>query len=202
MSTLQGGCNPNVSFTLTGQVGTNPSGQVPQTMGLAGQFAPGAAADQVNWLHSRTYNFAASTPQTIDLTALTDVMGTAFSFAAVRWLMYRIQATNAAFVVTVGGAGTNEWNGWLTSGSKALWYPSSALNSGYTIQQAPSATGMPVTGTSRFFKEDGPGRPTCRRARGPDHRRELGRCPRPNTASTIRRLPTKSVEILMQLSGT
>lgn len=154
MSTLQGGCNPNVSFTLTGPVGTNPTGQIPQTMGLVGQFSPGSGADQCNWIHARTYTFVASTPQTIDLTALTDIVGTSFSFAIVRWLCYRIQSTNATYLLTVGGAGTNEWNGWLTSGSKALWYPSSLVNHGFTILQAPSATGMPVSGSSKLFKMD------------------------------------------------
>jgi hypothetical protein len=154
MSTIQGGCNPNVSFTLTGPIGTNPAGQVPQTMGLVGQFQPGAGADQVNWIHSHTYTFAASTPIPIDLTALVDILGTSFSFAAVRWLLYRIQSTNPAHILTVGGAGANEWNGWLTSGSKALWYPSSAVNHGYQIIQAPSATGMPVSGSSKLFKMD------------------------------------------------
>src|SRR4051812_30235926 len=107
MSTVSGGCTPNTSFTILGQLGTNAAGEIPQTLNLKGTLGSGTGADQVSLIHAKTYTFAASTPQTIDLQSLLDIQGNALSFAAVRWLLYRIRATNAAYKLTVGGAGSN-----------------------------------------------------------------------------------------------
>lgn len=154
MSTVTGGVNPTISFTLTGQVGTNPLGTIPEVLNFSGNFQPGSLADQIAFIHANTYNFVASTPQTPDLTSLLDIQGNPISFAVVRFFAYRIQASNPLYVLTVGGAGANEWNGRLTSGSKEIWYPSTNGNSGYTIVQAPSLTGMPVNSGSKLLKMD------------------------------------------------
>jgi hypothetical protein len=156
MSTVTGGCSPNIAITQVGTLGLDPASNIPAAvLALAGQFTiSGSAADQFNKVHSKTYVFAASTPQTLDLQSLVDVTGAAISFTVIRLFAYRIQATTATFVITEGNAGANEFNGILTSGSKRIWYPSSAGNSGYSIVQAPSTTGIPVSGSSHLLKLD------------------------------------------------
>lgn len=155
MSTVSGGVSPNISITQVGQLGLDPGANIPAgVMGLRGFFQSGTLAEQFSLIHSKTYLFAASTPQTINLQGLLDIVGASISLSLVRFFACRIQATNSAYIITAGGAGTNEWNGYLTSGSKEIWYPSTANLDGYTIRQAPSLTGIPVTSSSRLLKLD------------------------------------------------
>lgn len=154
MSTLEGGVSPQISFTLKTQVGTNPLGGIPEVLNMLAQFGDGTGADQVHLIHAKTYNFLASTPQIPDLQSLLDLSGSSISFTAVRFLAWRIQSMNAAFTIAAGNAGANEWNGRMSTGAIETWYPSSALNHGFTIVTAPSASGIPVTGSSRLWKLD------------------------------------------------
>jgi hypothetical protein len=71
-----------------------------QTASLSVQQSPacnfstsGTAADQCDLKHTKTYSFVASTAQTIDLTALTDVFGNAVSFVKVRSITFIFQGT-------------------------------------------------------------------------------------------------------------
>jgi hypothetical protein len=154
MAVLTGGCTPTISFTQVGPLGTDPLGQIPETLSLRGGFATGTLANQVNKIHAATYLLAASTPQTPNLQSLLDISGATISFTTILLICYRIQSVVDTFTVTLGGAGTNEWNGWLTSGSKVLACPSTATNDGYTIVQAPNTTGMAVGSGSRLLKID------------------------------------------------
>ena len=156
MSVVTGANFANLSISQAGGLGVAPqTGTLAAALlSLRSSFpASGAGADQLALVHSRTYTFAASTPITLDLTALADVLGAAISFSAVRLLAWRVQSATAGYALTVGGAGSNEWDGFLTSGSKVVWQPSSAGNDGFGIVQAPGA-GMPVTSTSRLLKLD------------------------------------------------
>lgn len=153
-TSLAGGVNPSISFTLTAPVGTNAAGSIPEVMSLVAQFTDGSAADQCHKIHALTYNLAASTPQTIDLQSLVLLDGTTGSLTVVRFFAYRIQSSNDLFAVTFGGAGSGEWNGWLTNGSKFVGQPSTASNHGFAIVTAPNTTGMAVSGTSHLFKLD------------------------------------------------
>jgi hypothetical protein len=156
MSIVAGTNTINIAITQAGGLGIAPAtGILPAAvLSLPSSFQSGSLADQFALIHAKTYAFAASTPIILDLTALLDVLGNSISFAAVRFLAYRIQSTNAAYVLTFGGAGANEWNGLLTSGSKIVWQPSTAANAGFSIIQAPSLAGMPVTSASKLLKLD------------------------------------------------
>lgn len=116
--------------------------------------ASGSGADQFALVHAKTYVFAASTLITINLQSVLDIVGSSISFSAVRYFLYRIQSQNPAFTITAGNAGSNPWNARLLGSSTELWYPSSANNDGFTIIQAPSVTGMPVTSGSLNIKLD------------------------------------------------
>lgn len=122
---------------------------------LKSQFSvSGTGADQLALVYAKTLTFAASTPQTLNLQSLVDPLGNAISFSQVRFIAYRIQSSNPAYVILNGGAASNQWTGRLNSGGIETWFPSSAANDGFSIIQAPSATGIPVTSSSCDMKLD------------------------------------------------
>ena len=156
MSNVTGGASPNISITQTGPLGVNPSFPLPAgVLNLRGQFGTsGTGAGQFALVHARTYSFAASTPQLIDLLSLLDPTGAAIAFSVVRFFAYRIQSAIAAYILTVGGAASNPWNGWLVGAGQEVWQPSTASLDGYAIRQAPSAAGMAVNSTSHVLLLD------------------------------------------------
>jgi hypothetical protein len=113
----------------------------------------GVLADQANLLHARTYVFAASTPQTIDLTALPDVFGAAgaCNFARVRLLAIRMNGIVDGSSLVMGGAGANEWGGFLSTGGTLKVFPGTTNNDGFLILAAPNTTGIVVTPTSKLL---------------------------------------------------
>jgi hypothetical protein len=117
-------------------------------------FASGTLLDQIDGLSPMLLTFVASTPQTLDLTALTDALGTAITTARVRFVLFKNLATTDGYNLTVGGAGANEWNGPLSSGGKLTVGPSTASNDGFALLSAPHTTGYPVSGTSKLLKLD------------------------------------------------
>jgi len=153
MSVVSGGANVSISITQTGQIGVNQatplSGGV---LSFRSAFTNGSAPNQFALLSPQTYNFLASTPQTLDFTSMLDQLKATITFAMIEFLAYRIQSQNAAFTLLAGGAGANEWDGITTSGSKAIWYPSTALNDGFAVMQFPN--GIPVNAGSKLLKLD------------------------------------------------
>jgi hypothetical protein len=130
-----------------------------QTASLSVQQSPacnfstsGTAADQCDLKHTKTYSFVASTAQTIDLTALTDVFGNAVSFVKVRSITFIFQGTTDGASLTLGNAASNAWTGFLNAAGTLTIYPSSASNSGIFALTAPNTGGMPVSGTSKSLK--------------------------------------------------
>lgn len=157
--------------TVTGSIYANPSfNQTPTTGFLAGVALPvnatiqavfraaGVAADQVNLIHARTYTFVSATAQTIDLTALTDIVGGTVNFARVRLVAIRVKSTTDAARLTVGAAATNAWEGFLSPAGTFTVFPSTANsdgtvnNSGFFIMGAPNTTGVVVSGSTKSLK--------------------------------------------------
>jgi hypothetical protein len=109
----------------------------------------GALADQCNLCHAKTYTFVASTPQTIDLTTITDILGATTAFARIRFLLAWLKGTNDASSLTLGNAATNAWAAaWGATGTHKL-LPSTSVNQGALILLAPNTTAYPVSGTSK-----------------------------------------------------
>jgi hypothetical protein len=159
MSIVTGTNLATISINQQGALGIAPvTNPLPAAvLSLKSSFpASGAGADQFAFVHAKTYVFAASTPITLNLFtgALLDIVGNPIVFSAVRYFLYRIQSQIATFLIAAGGASTNPWNARLVGTSTELWYPSSANNDGFTIIQAPSVTGMPVSSGSCQFKLD------------------------------------------------
>lgn len=116
--------------------------------------ASGVAADKVDGIHAHTYTFVASTPQTIDLTALTDILGTTITCARVRLLAVKVKWTTDNKPLILGAAGASEWDGFLSASGTVSVFPSSSANDGFFILSAPQTTGIPVSAGSKLLKMD------------------------------------------------
>jgi hypothetical protein len=155
MAQITGGLSTFASFTAKATTGYQTGTAIPISPArLFSTFTAGLAADQLDNLAPILLTFVASTPQTIDLTALSDVLGLAITAARVRFILIRNLSTTDGFNLLVGGAGTNEWNGPLSSGGKLTVGPSSAGNDGAVLLSAPNTTGYPVSSTSKLLKLD------------------------------------------------
>jgi len=149
-SILQTGFRQQISF------GIGQSQIVPVPLVLKQVFGvSGALADQCRYLYCPpTIAFAASTPQTLDLTALTDIFGAAFGFAGVRVAIFRNNSVVDADLFQAGNAGANEWAGLCSNLATVPLYPSTAANDGFVMYQMPNLTGAVVDSTHKLLKID------------------------------------------------
>lgn len=161
MSNVAGQCQPSINFTQTPAAGFLSGQALPINLTLAALFkASGVLADQVDTIYANTLTFTASTPQTLDLTTLTDILGNAISFARVRFLAIRVQSVTDGQYLLVGDAVTTEWDGFLSAAGTLKVFASSPTsagainNSGFTLLCAPNTTGIAVTGSSKSLKLD------------------------------------------------
>lgn len=111
--------------------------------------AAGTAADQCDLCHAKTYSFVASTPQTIDLTALTDILGGAVAFARIRAILIRVKSTTDAATLTVGNAASNAWSALLGATGTVALRGSTSSNDGGCLFLAPNTTGWVVDSTHK-----------------------------------------------------
>lgn len=151
---------------VTGSIkGVATFSQTPATGPLAGNplnFGPtfntlfrtsGTLLDQCDQAYVATLTFVASTPQTLDLTSLADVLNNAVSFARVRGIAIRCNSTTDAASLTVGSAGTNEWNAFLSaSGTLKIPAGTATPNDAWFALTAPNTTGFVVDSTHKALK--------------------------------------------------
>jgi hypothetical protein len=123
---------------------------------LAANFrASGTLADQCDGLIYLTPTFAASTPQTFDLTAQNDPLGNAVTVARVRLFLVKWLSTTDNVPLLVGNAASNPWTALCSSSTATLAVPpSSSLNAGGLLVLAPQTTGLAVSGGSKSIKLD------------------------------------------------
>lgn len=120
---------------------------------LEANFVNGVVADAIDLIHAKTYTFAASTPQDLDLKALTDVLGATVNFARVRLLAIKVKSTTDAASLTLSPGSTNGWTALIGTGSSLRVMPSTANTDstekgiGFFLVVAPNTTGY-VTGAS------------------------------------------------------
>src|SRR3954463_12010134 len=115
-STVNGGFNHVVTSGLI------TSQTLPAAITLTTQYANGTGAGQVDLIYAKQIALVASTPQTLDLTALTDLSGPSVHFARVRELFIQVVTTTSAFNVIVGAAAANPWAPlWGTTGTDTVF---------------------------------------------------------------------------------
>lgn len=109
MAVIGGTSQLSAGFNQTISSGVITSQTIPASIALTTQYANGTGAGQVDLIYAKQLTFVASTPQTLDLTALTDLGGGAVNFARVRELVIQIVTTTAGFNLTLGDAAANAW---------------------------------------------------------------------------------------------
>jgi hypothetical protein len=154
MAAVTGTLKSTATFTQT--PATGPLAALPLNFGPTFNTAfktSGTLLDQVDLAYYATLTFVASTAQTLDLTALTDVLNNAVNFARVRGIGLRVNSTTDAASLLIGAAGTNEWNAFL-SASGTLKVPASTAtpNDAWFVLTAPNTTGFVVDGTHKALK--------------------------------------------------
>jgi hypothetical protein len=151
--TIQG--TPLLRFEQFG-VGIAAGASIPVSVALRSILqSSGTAADQCDLLHARKYTFVSSTPQTIDLTAMTDLLGNTISMARVKYVIVKVYATTDGQALTLGAAGSNEWSGAgtpLSASGTLTVAASTANNDGYFLLGAPNTTGYLVDSTHKLLK--------------------------------------------------
>lgn len=156
-ATVAGTSSHTISFTQTPSTGFLSGVNLPITSSLRTVFrTSGVSADQVDGIFAKTITFVASTPQSIDLTNITDVLGNTITAARVRFISVKVKWTTDAKPLTIGNSGANDWLGICGSAtSTVLVYPSSTTNDGYTIWAMPQTTGAAtIDGTHKIIKLD------------------------------------------------
>lgn len=101
----------NTSFleVMTSGLLANVNISVPLNIQLSYTNATNGALT-VDQVHGQVYALAASTPQTIDLTSLTDPGGNAINFARVRDIIFYNADTVTSHVVNISAGASNGWS--------------------------------------------------------------------------------------------
>ncbi len=159
-SNATGTVNTNFSFTEAISTGLVTANNLNATIGRSITYANGTGSGQIDMLYAKKLTLAA-TPTTLDLTALTDLNGDALNFLRIREFIIQNLATTAAYVVTVGGAGSNAWLGFFGTTTSTLTMPTNVgatgnyatiqLSDPYTIG---ASTGAYVGASSKYLKLD------------------------------------------------
>jgi hypothetical protein len=158
MSTFGGGLsNAQAAFNQTPSSGVFAGNNVQfPTVRLQSAFKAGVAADQIDGYSQVNLALAASTPQNVDLMALVDFQGVALTVLHIAFIAIKVLTPGDGFVILVGAAGANEFNGFVSAAGTVTVYPPSptGLNDGFTVFSAPSTTGMPVSSSHHLLKFD------------------------------------------------
>lgn len=148
------------SVTGTFKLSVNGN-QVPDTGFLSGQalsaartlstnFASsGSAADQVQKMYATTLSFTASTPQTIDLQAVTDILGAALSFSIVRSILIRHKGTVDGSSLSLSAGASNGATNILATTAALKILPATSSNDGWFALAAPNTTGYVIDATHK-----------------------------------------------------
>lgn len=128
--------------------------QIPEILSVA--LTNGTAANQIDLIYAGTISLASSTPQTLDLTSLTDVLGGAVALARVKLIAIKNKSTTDGQNVTAGNAASNAWSAMLGSTGTITILPGTSTNpdGGWFINSAPNTTGWPVDSTHKNLKLD------------------------------------------------
>ncbi len=129
--------------------------QWPLALSLRARYGSGVTADKVDGLYYARLAFVASTPQTLDLSSLTDPFGNAIVAARCRFFAVKWSSTTDNVPMLIGDAAATAWQGLVVSATAVIpLYPSSAGNDGWLIFAAPQTTGMVVDGSHKSLKFD------------------------------------------------
>lgn len=116
-------------------------------------FGNGTGLGQANKTYSENTTLAANGTETIDLNAFggaNDALGEPYDLTAIKGIMIRNTSTDPSAILTVAPGASNGWTALTGSTSNAI--TSVTPNNGEWTNLAPSAAGLPVSGTSKTLK--------------------------------------------------
>lgn len=140
-------------FNQTVTSGLVTTQTLPASISLTTQYANGTGAGQVNLIYAKQIALVASTPQTLDLTALLDLSGATVNFARVRELVVQVVTATSAFNAILGNAASNAWAPfWGATGTDTVFAGSIRYFTDPTSVGA--GVGAVTSGTSKNLKLD------------------------------------------------
>ncbi len=152
---LTGTITPQASYTFGSGILSLSNANYPLSLALRTRYGSGVIADKVDGIHYNKYTMVTSTPQTIDLSSLTDPFGVAITAARCRFFAAKWTSTTDNVPLLIGNAAATAWQGLVVSATAVIpVYPSSASNDGWFIQAAPQTTGMVIDGSHKSLKLD------------------------------------------------
>lgn len=132
-----------VAVSLTNLGAGDSTGKQSNTINVGASpvtISDGASANQFSKIYRKVISLTAATPQTLDLTALTDDGGASVSFSTIKEIYMRSKSTTSSHKVTVGAAASNAFTGPLAGTSPTLDVCASSpvnlcnlLSSGWTV---------------------------------------------------------------------
>lgn len=153
MATIGGTSQLSAGFNQTVTASVITTQTIPASIALTTQYKNGTAAGSVDLIYARQLSLVASTPQTLDLTNLTDLAGGAVNFARVRELAVQVVDTTAGHDINLGDAASNAWaafwgaTGTCTVHAGTILYRTDPTSVG-------SGVGAVVTSSSKNLKID------------------------------------------------
>lgn len=126
--------NLNVKCTVQGAVSNVSDGAggvvkasfPPQLAAL--ELTSGTGDEQINALYQKVISFSGTTPQTLDLTALTEEFSRTVTFSKVKVLYVRSKASSLNYTITIGNSGSNDFYGpWSAATVTETVYGSSPM---------------------------------------------------------------------------
>jgi hypothetical protein len=148
-ATIKGGVQPAFGFIQTPATGFLSGVPLPINLAVGVNYGNGTTVDNADLVAVKTFTFVASTPQTIDLTAMTDVQGNAVAFAKVVLVAVRMEGTADASTLTLSPNGTSGWAA-LTSANLILHAATTANpNGSFLLMATPALTGWAVDSTHK-----------------------------------------------------
>lgn len=153
MAVVSGTVQLKTDLDQTVSSGVVSAQNLPATLSVTTSYANGTGANQVDLIYAKQIALVASTPQTLDLTSLTDLSGASINFARVRVLDLQVVTTTSGDNVTLGDAASNAWAAiWGATGTHTVMAGSRFVFNDPTSTGA--GVGAVVSGTSKSLKID------------------------------------------------
>lgn len=153
MAVVTGISQINVGFNQAVSAGLVKAQTLPAAIAITSNYTNGTGANQIDLLYAKQLTFVASTPQTLDLTAIVDLAAATVNMARVRDFFLQIVTATVDFNITLGAAAANPWAPlWGTTGTQVVFAGTTYHISDPTT--VGSGKGLVTSGTSKSLKID------------------------------------------------
>lgn len=153
MAVVTGLSQINVGFNQAVSAGLVKAQTLPAALALTANYTNGTGANQIDLLYAKQLTFVASTPQTLDLTAISDLAAATANMARVREFLLQVVTATVDFDIILGAAASNAWAPlWGATGTQEVFAGTCYYFSDPTT--VGSGKGAVTSGTSKNLKLD------------------------------------------------